>query len=119
VTSWQYQVRLADGSERTFEFPTREAARRALADLPHAKVVSRKPAGLWPFAPDGRRSPTHAWFIAYAPADGPKIAVAVLIEYGGSGGRVAGPVVRDIVEHVLAGRSVQHRQVAYRGPNER
>ena len=40
----------------------------------------------------------HAWFAGYAPADVPEIAVVVLIEHGGSGGKVAGPVAREIVE---------------------
>jgi len=102
VTSWLYEVELPDGKRLSLEFPTSAAARRALASMPAAKVISRKPYRFWPFRPDGQRSPTHAWFIAYAPAESPEIAVAVLIEYGGSGGRVAGPVAKDIVEHILS-----------------
>jgi penicillin-binding protein 2 len=40
----------------------------------------------------------HAWFIGYAPADKPKIAFCVFVEYGGSGGHVAGAVARDMLE---------------------
>lgn len=40
----------------------------------------------------------QAWFIAYAPADDPKIAVAVLVEHGGSGSRAAAPVARRILD---------------------
>ncbi len=40
----------------------------------------------------------HAWFAGYAPADNPEIAVVVLIEHGGPGGKVAGPVARRIIE---------------------
>src|SRR5690606_39319444 len=36
----------------------------------------------------------HALFVAFAPADDPAIAVAVLVENGGSGGSAAGPVAR-------------------------
>ena len=40
----------------------------------------------------------HSWFIAFAPADDPKIAVAVLLEYNGeSGGGACGPIARDII----------------------
>jgi penicillin-binding protein 2 len=39
----------------------------------------------------------HAWFIGYAPAEDPKIAFCVFVEYGGSGGQVAGALARDIV----------------------
>ncbi len=40
----------------------------------------------------------HAWFIAYAPADRPQLAVAVLIEHGGHGGSVAAPVAKAVFE---------------------
>jgi peptidoglycan glycosyltransferase len=51
--------------------------------------------------------PPHAWFIAFAPADAPKVAVAVLVEDGGglgsdaTGGRVAAPIARQVMEAVL------------------
>lgn len=38
----------------------------------------------------------HALFVAYAPADQPKIAVAVIVEHGGHGGSAAAPVARAI-----------------------
>ena len=41
----------------------------------------------------------HAWFIAFAPVQTPKIAVACLIEHAGKGGgAVAAPVVRQVLE---------------------
>lgn len=40
----------------------------------------------------------HGWFIAFAPADHPRIALAVLLEHGGSGGGAAAPVAREILE---------------------
>ncbi|NVM20753.1 MAG: penicillin-binding protein 2 [Desulfobacterales bacterium] len=39
----------------------------------------------------------HAWFIAFAPAERPKIAVAVLIEHGGHGASTAGPIAREMI----------------------
>ena len=44
----------------------------------------------------------HAWFIAFAPVKNPKIAVAVLVENGGGGSSVAGPVARKVVDSYLA-----------------
>jgi peptidoglycan glycosyltransferase len=50
----------------------------------------------------------HAWFIAFAPADHPKYAVAVLVEHGGdaaaesTGGRVAAPIAKQILQTLLA-----------------
>lgn len=43
----------------------------------------------------------HALFVAYAPAEKPEIAVAVIVEHGESGGRAAGPVVAGIVERYM------------------
>jgi penicillin-binding protein 2 len=44
------------------------------------------------------KSRDHAWFVGYAPADDPQIAVAVLVEHGGGGGQTAGPIARAIIE---------------------
>jgi len=49
----------------------------------------------------------HAWFTAFAPAESPRIAVAVIVENGGSagseatGGRVAAPIARAVIEAAL------------------
>ena len=40
----------------------------------------------------------HAWFVSYAPADAPRIAVAVLVEHMGHGGKVAAPMAKKIIE---------------------
>ena len=47
---------------------------------------------------------THAWFMGFAPYRQPKLAVAVVIEHGGSGGRIAGPVARQILARILDDR---------------
>jgi penicillin-binding protein 2 len=43
----------------------------------------------------------HAWFIAFAPADKPKIALAVLVENGGHGGVTAAPIARKVFDYYL------------------
>ncbi len=43
----------------------------------------------------------HALFIAFAPADAPRIAVAVIVENGGSGGAIAAPIARKILDAFL------------------
>jgi penicillin-binding protein 2 len=45
----------------------------------------------------------RAWFVAYAPADNPQIAVAVLLESGAWGASAAGPIARRILDVWLAG----------------
>jgi penicillin-binding protein 2 len=43
----------------------------------------------------------HALFIAFAPLDNPQIAVAVIVENGSSGSRVAAPIARAIMDQYL------------------
>ena len=47
----------------------------------------------------------HALFIAFAPVDDPKIAVAVIVENGGHGGAVAAPIVRKMMDQYLIGNT--------------
>ena len=44
------------------------------------------------------RSIHHAWFVAFAPADNPTIAIAVIVENGGGGSGVASPVAREVAD---------------------
>ncbi len=46
----------------------------------------------------------HALFIAFAPADKPKIAIAVIVENGGSGGATAAPIARKVIDHYMASK---------------
>jgi penicillin-binding protein 2 len=43
----------------------------------------------------------HSWFIAFAPAESPQIAVAVLVENGGFGASVAAPIARKVMDAYL------------------
>jgi len=43
----------------------------------------------------------HAWFVAYAPAQNPQIAVAVLVEHGGHGGAAAAPLAKKVIEKFI------------------
>ncbi len=46
----------------------------------------------------------HALFIAYAPAESPQIALAVLVENGGHGGSAAAPIARQVFDYYLLGK---------------
>ncbi|MFI5053121.1 MAG: peptidoglycan D,D-transpeptidase FtsI family protein [Acidimicrobiia bacterium] len=52
----------------------------------------------------------HAWFIAFAPAEAPRYAVAVIVEHGGdygseaTGGAVAAPIAKHVLQALLATR---------------
>jgi peptidoglycan glycosyltransferase len=49
--------------------------------------------------PAGR---SHAWFVAFAPAERPRVAVAVVVENAGYGGTVAAPIARSVLRVALA-----------------
>jgi penicillin-binding protein 2 len=43
----------------------------------------------------------HALFISFAPVDNPQIAVAVIVENGSSGSRVAAPIARAVMDRYI------------------
>jgi penicillin-binding protein 2 len=49
------------------------------------------------------RKREHAWFIAFAPADDPKIAISVLVENAGFGATAAAPIARKVIDAYLLG----------------
>jgi peptidoglycan glycosyltransferase len=72
-----------------------------------AQIDGVKVAGKTGTAQHDPGKPPHAWFISFAPAVDPKVAVAVVVEDGGvtgseiGGGRVAAPIARAVMEAVL------------------
>jgi penicillin-binding protein 2 len=53
------------------------------------------------------RNRDHALFISFAPADDPKIVVAVMVENGGHGGSTAAPIARKVIDYWLLGKLPQ------------
>jgi len=49
--------------------------------------------------PAGR---SHAWFVAFAPAAAPRVAVAIVVENSGYGGTIAAPIARRVIASALA-----------------
>ncbi|WP_199424708.1 peptidoglycan D,D-transpeptidase FtsI family protein [Actinotalea solisilvae] len=74
-----------------------------------AQIPGVQVAGKTGTAQTAEEAAPHAWFTAFAPADAPRVAVAVIVENGGAmgseatGGRVAAPIARAVIEAVLAG----------------
>jgi peptidoglycan glycosyltransferase len=52
----------------------------------------------------------HAWFVGFAPAENPKVAVAVLLENAGLGGRVAAPLGAEVLAAALGAEVVLARE---------
>lgn len=63
-----------------------------------AQVVAIKQGEKYDSEKLAERHRDHALFVAFAPADDPRIAVAVMVENGESGGGVAGPVARQVMD---------------------
>ncbi|MES2883857.1 MAG: penicillin-binding protein 2 [Pseudomonadota bacterium] len=60
----------------------------------------------------------HAWFMAFAPVDKPRIAIAVLAEHAGHGGSVAAPVARQVMDQYLLGRVLYATETLASTPDE-
>ena len=69
-----------------------------------AQVVGIKQGAKYVESQVAARHRDHALFIAFAPADNPKIVVAVMVENGGHGGSTAAPVARKVIDYWLLGK---------------
>lgn len=69
-----------------------------------AQVVGIKQGERYDASRLAREHLDHALFIAYAPAENPTIAVAVMVENGGSGSGVAAPIARAVFDYYLTGK---------------
>ncbi len=71
----------------------------------NAKISGVRVAGKTGTAQTGNDNPAVAWFVAFAPAQSPEVAVAVMVEDAGapevSGNQLAAPIARDVIEAVL------------------
>ncbi|HOU53222.1 MAG TPA: penicillin-binding transpeptidase domain-containing protein [Myxococcota bacterium] len=85
------------------------AASAALQELPFAgktgtaQAREHRPDG--PASLEGWLTQDHAWFMAYGPAQRPRLVVVVFVEHGGFGGSVAAPVARKVLEAYYASRA--------------
>lgn len=72
-----------------------------------AQISGISVAGKTGTAEHGEGRAPHAWFTSFAPADDPKVAVAVVVEDGGvagsegGGGQVSAPIAREVMEAVI------------------
>lgn len=69
-----------------------------------AQVVGIKQGEKYNESKTAERHRDHSLFIAFAPAEDPKIAIAVLVENGGFGARAAAPIARAAIDYYLLGK---------------
>ena len=70
-----------------------------------AKVPGVTTAGKSGTAQLGGTGEPHSWFIGFAPAENPTVAIAVIVEQAGRGGEVAAPIAGDLMTRYLGGGS--------------
>ncbi len=68
-----------------------------LANVPGVTVAGKTGTAQNPHGKD------HAWFIAFAPVENPKIALAVLVENAGFGGAISAPIARELIKYYIKG----------------
>ena len=69
-----------------------------------AQVIAMKQGEKYDGKKVDERHRDHAWFIAYAPAEKPTIALVVLAENGGHGSSTAAPIARKVLDYYLLGK---------------
>ena len=69
-----------------------------------AQVIAIKQGEKYDAEKIDERHRDHAWFIAFAPAEKPQIALAALVENGGHGGGSAAPIARKVLDYYLLGK---------------
>lgn len=67
-----------------------------------AKVSNVVVAGKTGTAEVSGNQKSHAWFVGFAPAEKPRVAIAVLVENGGSGGSTAAPIASRVLKKALS-----------------
>lgn len=102
AVSPQVAAKLSDLMVASEKFTQQDGA------IPGVQIASK--TGTAEHGTDPRNTPPHAWYIAFAPAESPRVAVAVLVENGGdrlaaTGGALAAPIGRATMAAALQGAS--------------
>jgi penicillin-binding protein 2 len=71
-----------------------------LAKVPGVEIAGKTGTAQNPHGKD------HAWFIAFAPVENPKIAMCVLVENAGFGGAISAPIARELIRYYIKGERV-------------
>jgi penicillin-binding protein 2 len=69
-----------------------------------AQVVAIKQGAKYNASATSEQNRDHSWFIAFAPVDHPRIAVAIIVENAGWGAAAAAPIARGLFDYYLTGK---------------
>ncbi len=84
-TAWRSRI-------KGLEFCGKTGTAQVFSRKTNSKPVGKHPKHLQP----------HAWFVAYAPAENPEIAISVIVEHGEHGSTVAAPIASQLIAHFLS-----------------
>ena len=98
-SAWSQVISVAAANEITEAMRLAVEGRFAIAE--GAQVPGVPTAGKSGTAELGEGEAPHSWFIGFAPADAPQVAVAVIVEGGGAGAQRAVPMGGDLMSSVL------------------
>lgn len=96
-----------DVAEKVRDMMIASEARTRGDKLPGVTVASK--TGTAEYGADPKANPPHGWYVAFAPAENPQVAIAVIVEGGGdrgleaTGGSLAAPIGRAVMAAVLQG----------------
>lgn len=95
-------IKIAGKDEPVFNVPT--VTIWGKTGTAAAPPIRRDPDGDGPLPPQTIIEGDHSWFVVLAgpKGDRPRYAIAVVIDYGGSGGKVSGPICNQIVHALMA-----------------
>ena len=65
-----------------------------------AQVVQIKQGAKYNAAALAEQHRDHSWFVAFAPVEAPRIAIAVIVENGGLGAAAAAPLAREVADFI-------------------
>jgi len=94
-------------AEKIRDMMIQSEARTRGDKIPGITVASK--TGTAEYGADPKANPPHGWYVAFAPAEDPKVAIAVVVEGGGdrgleaTGGSLAAPIGRAVMQAVLQG----------------
>ncbi|TWT45767.1 Stage V sporulation protein D [Phycisphaerae bacterium RAS1] len=115
ATQWRYICEWPDGSREDVFAMSEAEALAQFGDFP-PRIVGRRVSERYPAILEGEKLPAHAWFVGFTQAkstprgqtpQGKVYGISVLIEFGGSGGKVAAPLAKRIAERLVEGSAAK------------
>lgn len=85
------------------------AGKTGTAQVSHRARPDEDPNRAWYY------NRAHAWFAGFAPAQSPEVAIVVLVEHGGAGGRQAAPIAINILQEYVGARGATAEAAPRRG----